>query len=349
MRFFAHPEFDGHSQVVFCNDRESGLRAIIALHDLTRGPALGGCRMWAYEDEEAALTDALRLSRGMTYKSALAELPYGGGKSVILGDPKRDKSPALFRAMGRFVESLGGRYIVAEDVGISVPDVETMAQETAHVAGVTAGGAGDPSPATAYGVFVGIQAAVAERLGRGDLAGVRIAVQGLGHVGEDLIRRLAAAGAKLVLADLDVERAKQLAEELGGSAVAAEAILDAEVEVFAPCALGGVIDDAALERLKASIVAGSANNQLAEARHAQALRDRGILYAPDYLINAGGIINISHEGPGYDRVKAFAHVARIGDTLRQIFREAETRDCTTAEAADRIAERRFRPGADLAA
>ncbi len=342
MSVFEHHEFDGHEQVVFCHDPASGLKAIIAIHNTNRGPALGGCRMWPYVSEDEAVTDALRLSRGMTYKSALAGLDYGGGKSVIIGDPKQDKSEALFRAMGRFVESLGGRYTVAEDVGISVPDVETMATETSYVAGVSAGGVGDPSPATAYGVFMGIKAAAKHRLGADKLSGLRVAVQGVGHVGYYLCRHLAAEGAELVVADIAQDSLDRVVREFDAQVVPPDAIATAAVDIYAPCALGATINDATLPQLQAKIVAGSANNQLAEARHGEALRQRGILYAPDYVINAGGVIIISHEGADYDEARAFAHVAQIHDTLLEIFRRADTQQVATSQAADRLAEERFR-------
>jgi leucine dehydrogenase len=344
-----HPEFDGHEDVAFHHDPDSGLDAIIAIHNTSRGPALGGCRMWAYESRDQALTDVLRLSQGMTYKSALAGLDYGGGKSVIIGDPRRAKSEALFRAMGRFVESLKGRYIVAEDVGISVADVETMARETAHVSGIPARGAGDPSPATAYGVYMGIKAAAKHRLGLDSLKGLRVAVQGLGHVGLHLCRHLAAEGASLIVADLDDDAVRRAVDTFDARAVQPDEIVSAPADIFAPCALGAVIDDRSIETLKAKIVAGSANNQLAEPRHGPALARQGVLYAPDYVINAGGIIVISHEGASFDRAKAFAQVALIHDTLMEIFQLAEAAGTCTAEAADRLAERRFRHPAKAAA
>jgi leucine dehydrogenase len=342
MPIFAHPEFDGHERVVFGHDAEAGLNAIIAIHNTNLGPALGGCRMWPYASEAEAVTDALRLSRGMTYKSALAGLPLGGGKAVILGDPRKDKSEALFLAMGRFVDSLGGAYVTAEDVGISVDDVDTMARATRHVAGTRAGGAGDPSPSTAYGVLVGIRAAVTHKLGRNSLDGARVAVQGVGHVGYHLCRLLHEAGAKLTVADIDGAAVECVADEFGAEPIAPDAITGVEGEVFAPCALGAVIDDRTLERLQAPIVAGSANNQLAEPRHGIELMRRGVLYAPDYVINAGGVINISHEGPDYDKQAAVDHVARIHDTLREIFGRAEAAGIPTSEAADRLAEERFK-------
>ncbi|MEM7222342.1 MAG: Glu/Leu/Phe/Val dehydrogenase dimerization domain-containing protein [Pseudomonadota bacterium] len=349
MTVFSHPEFDQHHKVAFHHDPASGLQAIIALHNLNRGPALGGCRMWPYAEAEEALADVLRLARGMTYKSALAELPYGGGKAVIIGDPKQDKSESLFRAMGRFVHSLGGKYVTAEDVGIAMADVELIGKETPHVAGTRAGGAGDPSPATAYGVYRGIQAAVRHRLGRQDLTGVTVAVQGLGSVGRQLCRYLARDGAQLIVADIHEAAVRDVAATFQATPVAPEAVLAAQCDVFAPCALGGVIDDETIARLQAPIVAGSANNQLAEPRHGLALAARKVLYAPDYVINAGGIINISHEGPGYDRAKAFAHVARIGDTLGEIFARAGRQGTATSEAADRLAEDRFKKRAAAAA
>ena len=343
MTVFSHPEFDRHEEVAFRHDPDSGLKAIIALHNLNRGPALGGCRMWDYDSEAEALTDALRLSRGMTYKSALADLPYGGGKSVIIGDPRKLKSEALFLAMGHFVESLGGRYTIAEDVGISVGDIETIGLVTDRVAGAVSRGGGDPSPGTAYGVFVGIKAAVAHRLERDDLDGLRVAVQGLGQVGYRLCRYLHEAGAKLVVTDIERERLRRAAAEFGAEIVPADAIYSADAAVFAPCALGAAINDETLERLQATVVAGSANNQLAEPRHGKLLMDRRVLYAPDYVINAGGIVHISHEGPYYDADKAFAHIGRIGDTLREIFERAEAAGQPTSEAADRLAEQRFLP------
>ena len=342
MSLFAHPEFDGHESVVFCHDAESGLKAIIAIHNTRRGPAVGGCRMWPYATEEEALTDALRLARGMTYKNALADLDFGGGKSVIIGDPRHDKSEALFRAMGRCVESLGGRYIIAEDVGTSVEDIEIMELETGFVAGTRAGGAGDPSPSTAYGVFMGIRAAVAHKLGRKSLDGVRVAVQGLGHVGYRLCRYLKGDGAELTVTDIHEDDVARVVKDFAAAAVAPDAIYGVDAQVFAPCALGAVINDETIPLLKAKIVAGSANNQLAEPRHGQELTERGVLYAPDYVINAGGVINISHEGRAYDKAEAVKHVARIHDALRAIFARADAENLSTSEAADRLAEERFK-------
>jgi leucine dehydrogenase len=344
MDIFTHPEFSNHEQVSFVYDAASGLRAIIAVHDTRRGPALGGCRMWTFADEAAALTDVLRLSRGMTYKAALAELPFGGGKSVIIGDPAADKSEALFEAMGAAVERLGGWYVVAEDVGISVADVEIMARRSTHVAGTPTSGSGDPSPATAWGVFQGIRAACRHRFGSDDLDGCHVAVQGLGHVGAELCRLLVEAGARLTVTDISAERMGEIATRHGAEFAAAEDIHKVAADVFAPCALGGVLNDATIPELGAPIVAGSANNQLAEPRHGDMLAVRDVLYAPDYAINAGGIINIAHERGGYDREAAFAHVARIGETLTRIFEIAAAEAMSTAAAADRLAEERLEGG-----
>lgn len=342
MAVFTDAAFDDHELVTFARDPGTGLKAIIAIHNTSRGPALGGCRMWPYLDEAAAISDALRLARGMTYKSALAGLPFGGGKSVIIGDPKSDKTPALCQAMGRAVAALGGRYTIAEDVGIGVPDIAEMARGTNHVAGLAAGtDSGDPSPATAYGVYMGIRAAVRHKLGRENLAGIRVAIQGAGAVGEKLCHHLASEGAAVTIADIDTGRAQTAARRYGMQTASVDAVLSIPSEVFAPCALGGIINDATVPYLNTRIVAGAANNQLAEDRHGAELQQRGILYAPDYVINAGGIIHISHEGPSYDRARAFAHVGRIHDTLTTIFERSGRIGISTSTAADRLAEAHF--------
>ncbi len=345
MDVFASPAFDDHEQVVFFFDRQSGLKAIVALHDTTLGPALGGCRMWAYRSEAEAVTDVLRLAKGMTYKAAMASLPFGGGKAVIIGDPKTGKSEALFRALGRAIDSLGGRYYTGEDVGTSPADMDWASAETPCVLGRSSG-SGDPSPVTARGVWLGIRAAVEHRLGRADLSGVRVAVQGLGHVGYNVARLLAQDGAKLIVADLDPSRAERAAEEFGAGLADGDAILEVEAEVLAPCALGGVINDATLPRLACKIVAGAANNQLLEARHGAALHARGILYAPDYVINAGGLINIAEElrSGSYDRGRALAKVQIIAETLTEVFERAARAGAPTSEIADRLAEERVRNG-----
>ncbi|HEX4895338.1 MAG TPA: Glu/Leu/Phe/Val dehydrogenase dimerization domain-containing protein [Solimonas sp.] len=348
MSLFQHPEFDGHETVSFCHDAATGLRAIIAVHDTHLGKGLGGCRMWPYASEAEALTDVLRLSRGMTYKAALAGLPQGGGKSVIIGDPRRDKTPELMRAMGRAVHRLNGAYVVAEDSGTSVADIRLMAEVTPHVGGladakaVAAGRTGDPSPATAQGVFIGLQAAVRHQLQREDLRGLKVAIQGVGNVGYRLARHLHEAGARLWVTDLHAPAVERCVREFGATAVSMEAIFALDVDVFAPCALGAILNDTTIPQLKARVVAGAANNQLAQPTHGAALRERGVLYAPDYCINAGGIIDIYYEGPGYDAAMVEAHLQRIGRTLSTIFQRADAERCTTAEIADRMAEERFK-------
>ncbi len=347
MSVFSHNAFDGHEQVVFCHDRATGLKAIIAVHNRHLGPALGGCRMYPYADDEEALRDVLRLSRGMTYKSALAGLPLGGGKSVIIGDPFRGKSEALMRAMGRFIDSLGGRYIGAEDSGTGVADMQIMARETTHVAGfrerttTTGPRTGDPSPSTACGTFVGLRTAVRHALGSGDLDGVRVAIQGLGNVGMHLAERLHNAGARLWVCDPVEARLREAVQRFGATSVSPDAIYGLDVEVFAPCAMGAVINDRTLPQLRARVVAGAANNQLDEPYHAQALQQRGIVYAPDYVINAGGIIDIFYEIQGDDEVAEMAKIEEIGVTLNAIFAEADASGETTAAIADRLAERRI--------
>jgi leucine dehydrogenase len=344
MTVFQSDAFDGYEQVVFCRDPEAGLSAILAIHDTTLGPAVGGCRMWPFASEAEALRDVLRLSRGMTYKSALAGLPFGGGKSVILGDPRRDKTEALLSAFGRCVDRLGGRYVVAEDVGIGVEDVEIIARQTRHVAGRDRGpdAGGDPSPLTAHGVFVGMRAAVKHRLGAATLRGLRVAVQGLGHVGERLCACLRRDGAQLVVADIDERAVRTAVERHGARAVDPAALCAQDVDVFAPCALGGVLNDATLPRLRAGIVAGAANNQLAEDRHGDELAARGVLYAPDYVINAGGIISVALEIEGArDPGHALEQVTRIHGRLLGIFGEAEARGVAPHRVADAMARARI--------
>ncbi len=336
---FAYQGFEAVARAV---DAASGLNSIIAIHDRTLGPALGGCRMWPYASDDEALADAFRLARGMTFKAALAGLPFGGGKAVIIGASKRDKSRALLRAFGRFVESFGGGFITGEDVGIGVDDVARIAEETRHVVGTDAG-SGDPSPVSALGVVHGIRAAVAYRLGRDSLEGLTVAVQGVGHVGFSLCAQLRAAGANLVISDLDGEVLERARRRFAARSVAPEKIYEAQAEVFAPCALGGILNHRTIPRLRCSIVAGAANNQLGNQRHGRLLRRRGILYAPDYVINAGGLINVAQElePGGYDRDRALARVARIGDTLARLFALAEARRQPTNEAADRVARERL--------
>lgn len=340
MSVFESPSFDNHEQVVFCRDEKSGLKAIIAIHNTNRGFALGGCRMWNYASEEEAITDVLRLSRGMTYKNALADLPWGGGKSVIIGDSRKDKSPALMQAMGRFVNRLAGNYVIAEDVGTSPADMAEIAKETTFVKGIEDEG-GDPSPGTAYGVFRGIQASVQERLGKNTLDGVSVAVQGLGHVGYDVAQQLHKAGARLWVTDINADAVAKARNELGAEAVDLDKIYDVDADVYAPCALGATINDDTIPRLKVRVVAGAANNQLAEDRHGYDLMERNILYAPDYVINAGGVIHVYHQGPDFDEKVTMDHVARIGNTLLEIYARAKVDGLPPHEAADRLAEERF--------
>lgn len=348
MSVFSHPEFDGHEHVAFHHDAASGLRAIIAVHNTRLGCGLGGCRMFPYGSDDEALTDVLRLSRGMTYKAALAGLPQGGGKSVIIGDPRRDKTPQLIRAMGRFVDMLGGRYVVAEDSGTSVPDIRLMAEVTRHIGGladeasVAAGRTGDPSPATALGTFIGLRAAVRAALGRDDLRGLRVAIQGVGNVGYRLAKHLHDAGAVLWVTDLHAPAVDRAVAEFGATAVAMDAIHALDVDVFAPCALGAILNERSIPQIRAKVIAGAANNQLATPADGRRVLEQGLLYAPDYVINAGGIIDIHYEGPGYDEAVVHAHLQRIGLTLSEIFERSKTSGQPTGEIADAMAEAIFR-------
>lgn len=344
MSLFSHPEFDRHEQVVFGSNEQASLHAIIAIHNTHRGPALGGLRIFPYANEERALTDVLRLSRGMTYKSALANLPLGGGKAVIIADPKRHKTQAMLEAMGRLVDSLGGRYITAEDAGSNEEDMRVIAGVTNHVVGLRQpdGGSGDPSPFTAWGVFNALRCAVRHRLERDDLVGLRVAIQGVGHVGAPLARHLHEAGAQLVLADVDTQAVHHLAKTLHAEVASPVNIFDADVDVFAPCAMGAVLNATACERLKAKVVVGAANNQLATPSVAECLHQRGILYAPDYVANAGGVIEVAwqrREDYCHDRV--MDHIASIETTLDEVFVRARHEQRSPAVIADHLAEERF--------
>jgi leucine dehydrogenase len=334
---------DGHEQVVFCRNARTGLRAIIAIHDTTLGPALGGLRMWPYEDEAAALTDVLRLARGMTYKNALAGLDLGGGKAVIIGDPRHDRTEGLLRSFGRFLDAQGGRYITAEDVGMTEQDMAWILEETQWVVGNSTlrGGSGDPSPFTAQGTIAGIRASLRERFGREEIGDFRYAVQGAGHVGFEVIRRLREHDARVFVTDVDAEALQRAVDEQGCTAVEPESIPDVDAEVFVPCALGGVLDTGTVARLRAQIVAGAANNQLADEAAGDALHERGIVYAPDYAINAGGVMNVSLELGGYSAERAHAMVERIEDMLTAIYALARREGLATWRAADRLAERRI--------
>lgn len=349
MSVFSHTEFDNHEQVVFCHDKITGLKAIIAIHNTHRGPALGGCRMWNYRSDAEALNDVLRLSRGMTYKSALANLDLGGGKSVIIGDPRQHKTADLLAAMGRFLERTGNQYIAAEDSGTSVADLQVMAQHTHNVAGITAHlgidgqpSNGDPSPATAYGAFIGLKTAVRHQLKRTELNGLKVAIQGVGNVGYRLAEYLHHAGAELYVTDIHPDQLQHAVQQFGATPVAQSEILSLDVDVIAPCALGAILNDDSIPQIKARVIAGAANNQLAAPRHDQMLRERGILYAPDYVLNAGGIIDIFYDRIGHDHNKVRAHIETIDDTLSEIFNRANEQQRPTGEIANTLAEERFK-------
>jgi len=335
----------GHEQVVFCYEQSTGLRAVIAIHNTICGPALGGCRMWPFESEEEAIADAMRLSRAMTYKNAAAGLNLGGGKAVIIGDPNKDKCEALFRAFGRFVQSLCGRYITTEDVGTSVEDMEYIKMETDYVSGlpIEFGGSGDPSPFTALGTYEGIRASVKYHLKKESLKGIRVAIQGIGHVGYYLCEMLYEAGAKLIVTDIFEDKADRVVNEFGALAVEGDEIYSVDADVFAPCALGAIINDDTIERMKFKIIAGGANNQLLdETIHGQKLKEKNILYAPDYLINAGGVTNVFFEViKEYSKDRVTKKVKNIYNILMEVYRIADNENITTVEAAARLAEKRL--------
>jgi leucine dehydrogenase len=332
-----------YEQLVFCHDKATGLRAVVAVHDTTLGPALGGCRMYPYASEEDAIVDVLRLARGMTYKAAASGLNLGGGKSVIIGDPRTDKSEALFRSFGRYIETLGGRYIVAEDVGTSTEDANFIRVETGHVVGVdvTRGGSGDPSPFTALGVVQGMRACADEAFGSASLEGLTVAVQGVGHVGYHLCRLLHAEGVHLIVADVDDAALGRAVREFGAKAVEPDEIPAIPCDIYAPCALGATVNDATIPGLRCRIIAGSANNVLLEARHGEALAGRGILYAPDYVINAGGLINVADELEGYNERRATKRVMRIEERIRSIIAISKRDGVPTNVAADTLALERI--------
>jgi leucine dehydrogenase len=340
MQIFELISQHNHEQVVLCYDPSCGYKGIIAVHDTTLGPALGGTRFWNYATDEEAVIDALRLSRGMTYKASVAGLNLGGGKSVIIGDPRTVRREAIFRAHGRFIESLGGRYITAEDVGTSVTDMDYVHMETEHVTGLP-GTSGDPSPVTAYGTYRGIKAAAQTRFGDADLRGRTIAVQGLGNVGYYLCRHLSAEGASLVVTDIDPDRVTRVVDEFDAEGVGPDAIYGVAADIYAPCALGATVNDETLPRLRVEIVAGAANNVLAEPRHGEMLHERGILYAPDYVINAGGLINVYGELKGWTSEQAMRKAGEIYTTLLRLFELSQEEGIPTYRAADRIAERRI--------
>lgn len=364
-----------HEEVVFCENKAAGLRCIIAIHDTTLGPALGGCRMYPYKSEEEALIDVLRLSKGMTYKAAAAGLNLGGGKAVIIGDPKKDKTEMLFRAYGRFIESLNGRYITAEDAGTSVQDMEYLFMETKYVTGVAPahGGSGDPSPVTAFGLFHGLIASVEQAFDRSfteeemqnltrkaeadadpsdytdryrslkgpSLEGLTVAVQGLGNVGSHLVGHLVDAGAHVLATDIDQEACDKVKAKFNCEIVAPDEIYGVDCDIFSPCAMGAIINDKTIDQLKCKVVCGAANNQLAEARHGSILEEREIVYAPDYVVNAGGLVNVYVEMEGYVRKRALRMASQIYGNTQRVFEIAEKQDILTYVAADRLAEERI--------
>ena len=331
-----------HEQVVFCHNKDAGLKGIIAIHNTTLGPALGGLRMWPYATEQEALEDVLRLSRGMTYKAAVAGLNLGGGKSVLIGDPRKDKSEALFRAFGRFIESLHGRYITAEDVGIDVNDMEYVFQETSNCVGVhqVHGGSGDPSPFTAFGTLQGIRASLSHRFNDEEVGNYSYAVQGVGHVGFELVKLLRAEGAKVFVTDINDEAVQQ-AVDLGCEAVGLDEIYEVDADVFCPTALGAVVNERTIPRFRFKIVCGAANNQLATEECGDELERRGIVYAPDYAVNAGGLMNVSIEFEGYNRERAKRMMRTIYYNVSKIFQIAQRDGIPSWKAADRMAEERI--------
>lgn len=343
MEIFKYMETYDFEQVVFCQDKTSGLKAIIAIHDTTLGPALGGTRMWTYASESEAIEDALRLARGMTYKNAAAGLNLGGGKTVIIGDPRTDKNEEMFRAFGRYIEGLNGRYITAEDVGTTEADMDLIHLETDYVTGVSAefGSSGNPSPVTAYGIYVGMKAAAKEAFGSDSLEGKTIAIQGVGNVAYTLCEHLHEEGANLIVTDINKESVQRAVDAFGATAVDIDAIYSQDVDIFAPCALGAVINDETIPQFKCKVIAGSANNQLKEDRHGDKIHEMGIVYAPDYVINSGGVINVADELAGYNRERALKRVEGIYDTIGEIFNISKRDNIPTYVAADRLAEERI--------
>jgi len=341
---FGQSSFDNHEQIVFCNDKDTGLKAIIGIHNTVLGPALGGTRMWNYNTEWDALNDALRLSRGMTFKSAITGLNLGGGKAVIIGDAKTQKSPELMLRFGEFVHSLGGKYITAEDVGMQTSDMDLVRTVTPYVTGISEekGGAGNPSPITAYGVFMGMKAAAQFKFGSNLLEGKVVYVQGIGNVGEALVEHLADEGAKVYISDINQERLEEVRDKYKVSIYEGNQLYAEEMDIYAPCALGATINDNTIHQLKAKVIAGAANNQLAdEQKHGMLLREKGIVYAPDFLINAGGIINVYAELENYGRQEIIRKTENIYNTTLEILSTSESKNLTTHQAALRIAQDRI--------
>ena len=345
MKLFDYLQNYDYEEVVFAQDKESGLKAIIAIHDTTLGPALGGTRMWTYASEEDAIIDALRLARGMTYKNAAAGLDLGGGKTVIIGDPRKDKSEALFRSFGRYIQGLNGRYITAEDVGTSVQDMDYIHLETDFVTGISPafGSSGNPSPVTAYGVYKGMKAAAKVAFGSDNLSGKTIAVQGVGNVSYNLIKHLHEEGANIIVTDINEENVQRAVKDFGVKVVGVNEIYSVECDIFSPNALGAVINDDTIPVLKAKLIAGAANNQLKEERHGDILQEKGIIYAPDFVINAGGVINVADElnKSGYHRERAMKKVETIYDNILKVFEIGERDGIPSYLAANRMAEERI--------
>jgi leucine dehydrogenase len=341
MSVFDNPAFDNHEQTLFCRDEDAGLFAIIAVHDTTLGPAAGGCRMWPYPSVDDAVTDVLRLSQAMSYKNALAGLPLGGGKSVVICDPERDKNEKLLTSFAQFVQNLGGQYYTAEDIGIGLDDVRILAKASDYVFGYTT----DPSPFTARGCFEGMRAAVRHHLGRNDVKGLKVAVQGVGNVGRMLCKNLYEAGAKLVVSDIDPEAAAHAVGNFGAEAVAPEEIYSQDVDIFSPCAMGGILNDDTIPQLRAPIVAGVANNQLAKPRHGRLLHEKDVLYAPDYVVNAGGMLQASSDIFGaFDPDLVMERITGLYDTSLRIFEMSKRENRATHEVADDLARQRIEAG-----
>ncbi len=338
---FGQLSFDNHEQIVFCNDKDTGLKAIIGIHNSIMGPALGGTRMWNYKNEYEALNDVLRLSRGMTFKSAISGLNLGGGKAVIIGDAKTQKTPELMYKFGSFIHSLSGRYITAEDVGMETRDMDLVRDVTPYVTGISEnrGGSGNPSPVTAFGVYMGMKAAAKFRFGNDNLSGKKILVQGIGHVGQTLVEYLIKEGAQVFISDIHQDKMEVIAAKYGAKIFAGDDLYSADVDIYAPCALGATINDQTIYKLNAKVIAGAANNQLEnESTHSQILKDRGIVYAPDFLINAGGIINVYSEIAKYDKAESMRRTENIYNTTLEIFAYADKHNITNQQAAITIAQ-----------
>jgi leucine dehydrogenase len=341
---FGQLSFDNHEQVVFCNDKDTGLKAIIGIHNTVLGPALGGTRMWQYANEWEALNDVLRLSRGMTFKAAITGLNLGGGKAVIIGDAKTQKTPELMKRFGEFIHSLSGKYITAEDVGMETADMDLVREVTPYVTGISEdkGGAGNPSPITAYGVFMGMKAAAHYKFGSDILEDKKILVQGIGHVGESLVENLVNEGANVIINDINEERLQEVSHKYGVSVYRGNDIYSEEIDIYSPCALGATVNDETVYKIKAQVIAGAANNQLAnEEKHGHILQERGIVYAPDFLINAGGIINVYAELEGYDKQEIVRKTENIYNTTLEILENANANGITTNHAALNIAKSRI--------